>query len=70
MKLIRIIKKEDSFVVDVEKSFKLFGLKLLTKQQEYRTNGVDWVTPSGHKKLPKRKKRQLDRWLQEHKKYF
>ena len=39
-------------------------------QREYQTSGGDWVASSGKKKLPERKKRQLDKWLQEHKKYF
>lgn len=72
MKLLRIYKKEESYIVEALDSVKIFNLKLREKEIIFKgdTAGEAWTYVSGKKKASRKQHKILHSWIRDHKRFL
>lgn len=72
MKLLRIYKKEDSYIVEALHSVRILNLKLKEKEIMFRgdTTGEEWTYVSSKKKASRKQQKILHRWIRDHKRFL
>lgn len=72
MKLINISRTDDGYLIKALISLKIFGIHIASLIREYTTSKDDnhWYDANSHKKVSKRQKLKLDKWLKDHQKFI
>lgn len=71
LRLIRITRNDNSYLVDAYASLKVLGLKLPNRKQRFvKYEGTDaWFYYNKDRAVGAKKKEILDLWLRDHKKF-
>ncbi|MUP42876.1 hypothetical protein [Christiangramia aestuarii] len=71
MKLVNISKPEDTYIVKVLHTYKLFGLSLSSYVKAYAcSNDENWYEVKNGKKVSRNKSVKLNKWLKDHQKFI
>lgn len=71
MKMVKVIDKKDSTIIETEKTLKAFGAVLFRKTERFiqKQGKSCWISLSSKKTASKREAKKLDFWLHNHRKY-
>ncbi|PTX43000.1 hypothetical protein C8P64_1524 [Christiangramia gaetbulicola] len=72
MKLINVSRNNEGYIVKALLSYRLLGLQLFSRVKVYelKESHNAWYEASSKKKVSKRKRLKLNKWLKDHQKFI
>lgn len=72
MKLINVSRNNEGYIVKALLNYRFLGLQLFSRIEVYELTESNntWYEASGGKKVSKRKRLKLNKWLKDHQKFI